>query len=336
MKGRILRSLFMTVLINLFPAVGAFAYNLEILPAQGAFFSVKALSEDGTAAYSLWDEDSESSGWILNINGDFINPGESGWTRSYSESDGIHKIEFSNRLYSFESEMTCSSDAQHILLTCRFTNNSAEKLQFSPRLLLDTSLGETTGLPFRLSDGTFISGETILEGTGIPDWLESMKSSDVPALYVITKGRIQDTPRALISANWLRLKQSSGDFSIEEGRNFDNLPYSENDSALMFLFGEKALNSGEDTGISLVLGVNPDEPVLEDFQQITRASVDKEVENIRLREYTLKQRLREISTVLDLLDNLLDNDESINTESISDIEEKAAELEKLRAEYENL
>jgi hypothetical protein len=82
--------------------------------------------------------------------------------------------------------------------------------------------------------------------------------------------------------------------------------------------------------------VNSDEPVLEDFQQITRGSVDKEIENLRLREYTLKQRLSEISTVLDLLDNLLDNNESINTESISDIEEKAAELEKLRAEYENL
>jgi len=64
--------------------------------------------------------------------------------------------------------------------------------------------------------------------------------------------------------------------------------------------------------------------------------VDPGNERCRLREYTLKQRLLEVETALDMINNLLENESLLNEEAVLNIEVSTANQEKLRAEYENL
>ena len=330
-------SLIMFMLVLFSTAGNVFSYTIEVDDDnKGAFFTVSAVSADNDQRYSLWDDDSNSSSWILDINGVFVAPMENGWIRDYHKSGEVYKLQYSNRSYSFENEAVVSSSGSYLLFTAIFTNNSSEQLKFAPRLLLDTSLGEETGLPFVLPDGSFITTERYYEGSKIPEWIGSIRSSGVPALYIFMEKGIGDRPQSVIMSNWLRLKQSTEDFIVEEGRRFDNLPFSEADSALMLKFSGKKLQPGETMTVRIILGLNPNQPGPEAFISPVSDSVDFEKEQFRLREYTLKERLTEVDTALDKINNLLEDESLISDEAVLDIELSTANQEKLRAEYENL
>ncbi len=330
-------SLIMYLLVLFFVAENLFSYSIKVDDEKkGSFFTLSAVSADNNQLHALWDDDRNSSGWILDIDGELITPSENGWIRDYHKSGDIHKLQYSNRYYSFENEAVVSTSGSHLLLTAVFTNNGNEPVRFTPMLLLDTSLGEATGLPFKLPDGSFISSEMYYEGFKIPEWIGSIRSSDVPALYLFMGRGIGDRPQSVIMANWQRLKQSTDEFKFEEGRNFDNLPFSEADSALRLNFSEKKVEAGGRVAVKLVLGLNPVQPGPQAFIPPVSESADIGKEQFKLRVYTLKQRLIEVDTALDEINNLLENDSLISEEAVLNVELSTANQEKLRAEYENL
>ncbi len=333
-------SLLLFILVLFSTAGNVFSYNIEVNDDnKGAFYTVSAVSAvstDKEQHFPLWDGDSNSSSWILDINGVFVAPLENGWIREYRNSREVYKLQYSNRYYSFENEAVVSTSGNYVLFSAIFTNNSSERVQFAPMLLLDTSLGEETGLPFVIPDGSFITTERYYEGSKIPEWIGSIRSSDVPALYIFLDKGLGNRPQSVIMSNWLRLKQSTEDFIHQEGRSFDNLPFSEADSALMLRFNGKKMQPGEAMTVKLILGLNPNQPGPEAFISSVSDTVDSENEQFRLREYTLKQRLTEVDTALDKINNLLENESLISDEAILDIKLSTANQEKLRAEYENL
>jgi hypothetical protein len=315
---------------------GVEGYSLAVEEKDNeSFFSISAISVEGSK-YPLWDRDPLSSGWILNINGSSISPSDNGWKRDYRISGGAHSLQYSNRTFSFEQSASVSTAGDHVLITVRFTNNSTESVKIAPTLLLDTSLGEITGLPFHLPDGTFISKEHVYEGSEIPDWLKTEKSSDTPALTVIIDGRAATRPESLTLANWLRLKQEGSSFVPVDERDFSYLPFSERDSAILLRYAEKNVGSGDSLEIELVFGLDANPPDSGAYLKTDSLSVRTDVENTRLREYTLRQRLEDVRSVLDALDNLIDNSGVVTREAILDIDGRAANQERLRAEYENL
>jgi hypothetical protein len=315
---------------------GVDGYSLALEEKDSeSFFSINAISVEGLK-YPLWDQDPLSSGWILNINGSSISTSDNGWKRDYRISEGSHSLQYSNRTFSFEQSASVSVAGNHVLINVRFINNSTESVNFAPTLLLDTSLGEITGLPFQLPDGTFISKEQYYEGSEIPDWLITEKSSDTPALTIMMDGRAATRPESLTLANWLRLKQEGSSFIPVDERNLSYLPFSEMDSAILLSYAEKSVGSGDSLEIELVLGLDAHPPDSGAYLKSDTLSVRIDVENARLREYTLRQRLEDVRSVLDALDNLLDNSEVVTREAIMEIDGRTANQERLRAEYENL
>ncbi|MDT8299808.1 MAG: hypothetical protein RQ801_15975, partial [Spirochaetaceae bacterium] len=83
-------------------------------------------------------------------------------------------------------------------------------------------------------------------------------------------------------------------------------------------------------------GMDENPPDAESFLETVVASGDSVNENIRLRSYTIRQRLREISRLLDSVDAILVDEESFTGMSVADLENQVKEQERLRAEYENL
>ena len=317
-------------------AEGAYGFNLSIDGSNdGSFITVNAIYGDDLQ-FALWDRDVLSSGWILDIDGTFIAPADNGWIREYRETDGNHRLIYSNRAYSFENNAVVSSGGSHILITVRFTNNSTESVRFAPMLLLDTSLGEVTGLPFHMADGTYVSNEQFFEGPKVPEWVKSSRNSDTPSLTIIMDGKSAARPQSLTLANWFRLKQDGALFVPEIGRDFSCLPFSEADSAVFIRYREKKIASGESIEIDLVIGLNENAPGTDAYEKLIPVSVDPGVENIRLREYTLRQRIGEIRSLLDAIDILIDNNGVITGEAVTELEGRTAIQEKLRTEYENL
>jgi len=338
MTDRHIRNVFFSLILLFFlTGVDLFSFNITVDDSGGgSFLSVTVDDDHSGKKYALWDGDANSSSWILNINGNIITPSENGWKREYRNTESGYRLTYTERLYSFEMNITISENGRFILVTATFVNNSSEKVDYSPLLLLDTSLGESTGLPFKLPDGSFITGEQIFEASDMPAWIGSIQSNEVPSLYIFPVTDMGERPSSLTVANWLRLKQSGRDYDFKEGRSFDNLPFSEADSALMLRYREKSLTPGENRVVKLVMGLSADIPDSGSFVKGGDASPDLESERFRLREYTLIQRLRAVQSVLDELDYLLDNTGDISDEAVSDLEVSTADQEKLRGEYENL
>jgi len=339
MKGEYSDKIFLSVLVLLFSSLSMNLYSFSITVDDsrgGSFLTVAAVDELTGDRYALWDEDADSSGWVLNINGNPVTPSENRWNRDYRDTESGYRLTYSDRLYTFETKINIYRDAGFFLMTATFTNNSDEKVEFEPSLLLDTSLGESTGLPFKLPDGSFITGEKRFEDSDIPAWIGSIRSQEVPALYIFPTVNTGDRPLALIAANWLRLKESGPDYEYEEGRSFDNPPFSEDDSAVLIRYRGKMLGPGESRVVAITMGLGAELPESESFESLESAAPILESERFRLREYTLIQRLRGVQAVLDELDYLLNNTEGISNDAVSDLEDRTSDQEMLRGEYENL
>lgn len=287
-------------------------------------------------AVSLLDTDLQSSTWYLRIDGIATDPVEEGWnfTRRNTESSVTYSL--SNRLFDFSREIVVSGDGSHCRINATFTNNSSETISVEPLLLLDTWLGEDNGLPFLLSDGSYPRAETFFPDSDIPSWIKTVRNSSSPDLTIIFEGNLPTRPETVSLANWLRIRESIDSFEATEGRNFDYLPFSENDSAVLIKYKEKNVSAGDSMIFTVVLGLNEGTPEPREFETIVRTAVDADFENRRLREYTLRQRLREISAILDEIDDILDTNSDPGTDKIVEMESRTAGQEKLKTEYENL
>jgi len=335
MHAKLIGAAWVLAAASLFAAEPESGYRLVLRSDGGALPRVVALDEFDEDR-PLWDSDPLSSGWILRIGDTTISPADGDWVRTEGGSDREIVVRYANRTYDFEQRATLSSDGSHVRLTAVFRNNSTESVEVEPALLLDSSLGERTGLPFRLPDGTYIRNETELSDGDRPPWIKTIRDTDSPSLTMILEGEVSDPPESVVVANWLRLKQDALAIEVEEGRNFDYLPFSENDSAVLIRYEGDTLASGAQMERTIVLGLDEFEPAEDTYAAPLRAPVDPSVENSRLREYTVRQRLRELGSLLSDIDRLLEDESLMTGESVVEVEGRLAELSQRRAEYENL
>ena len=332
------RKIFLTAAILMFALLQSVqSQQLSVVIGEEDSLLKLYAESDGVAAYPLWDQDPLSSGWSLIVDGTSITPADSEWVRESSRyTDDVYRLAYSNRSLSLTQDLVISSGASHALYTVTMKNNGAKSIEVIPALLLDTSLGETTGLPFLSSDGSYIRSERVFQDSGIPEWIRTVRNNTTPSLTVMLRGDTATRPENVYVANWLRLKQAGASYSPVAGRSFDFLPFSEGDSALMLTYDSRLLEPGSSYEIKLLMGMDENPPDAESFLETIVASGDSVNENIRLRSYTIRQRLREISRLLDSVDAILVDEESLTGMSVANLENQVKEQERLRAEYENL
>lgn len=126
------------------------------------------------------------------------------------------------------------------------TNRGEEPSRVGGRLLLDTYLGEPSNTHFVTPGSDQINRESRLEPGPVNAYVASVASPDAPwGLQVMLGGDAVTEPEAAVLANWKRLSDSSWDYDVNETRNFNRLPYSINDSALLVLYPVEQLRSGD-------------------------------------------------------------------------------------------
>ncbi len=127
------------------------------------------------------------------------------------------------------------------------------------RLLLDTHLGEEDSAHFTLGPGAkVVTRETeYISSNMIQHWVSgSSRNEDAPALVSVTVGEGITTPDRIIFANWQRLNDSSWAFQTSGTRNFSNLPYSINDSAVAQYYNPRTVEAGDELSVVAVMGYN--------------------------------------------------------------------------------
>ena len=249
---------FAAVLAALAAAAGARAGDspgvLELEDSSGASFLKTAAVNDDEFT-SLWDGDALSSGWLLNFSGKAHLPAEDGWERQEQRTERGGTLGYSIPDFTLNQELIQSAGGRHALLKVQFINNGRRRIRLRPELLLDTNLGEYKGVHFLLPDGSAVTSETIREGESVPEWIKSEYASGGPSLVLSFDGITADRPQRVVMANWMRLRESRRNVTVREGRSFDYLPFSENDSALLIQYDERALRPGQSMKLNLVFGL---------------------------------------------------------------------------------
>ncbi|MBN1799019.1 MAG: hypothetical protein JW822_10600 [Spirochaetales bacterium] len=131
------------------------------------------------------------------------------------------------------------------------------------RYLFDTYLGEKAGPHFVTDTGVEISKETTLDTrSSLSYWISPLqmdKGSEQIGMRVITRGSGVTPADKIVFGNWKRLNESLWFYRTDDMRDFNDLPYSVNDSAVCHYYNPVVLKSGESRKIVLVIG-NRSEP----------------------------------------------------------------------------
>lgn len=282
----------------------------------------------------LLEEDSATSTWLLGIDGKTVVPEEDkDWETTVDVFEDRTVLSRKSRDFSFVQEARITLDGRHLLLRVSITNESGNIREVGADLLLDTVLGESGGVHFRLPGSVYITKETLLEGDDIPEWILSEKDSNSPALFVFLGGSGISKPDSVRMANWLRLREGGWKFEPVPGRNFDNLPYSSGDSAISLRYFPRPLDPGASRVITTVVGLDATSPEIRTESVVTADTLG---EARRLRGYTLRERLAEVDRLLADIEKLLAAPGVASEEALAEMENRAGTLERRRGEYEDL
>ena len=145
------------------------------------------------------------------------------------------------------------------------------------RYLFDTRLGEDTGQHFWSPGVAKIDREhTLVPGDSEAFWV-SAPAKGGEGLQVMVSGSGVTRPERVVFANWKRLNENSWAYESASSRNFNQLPYSINDSAAAQYYGPRDLPAGQSMAVTLVIG-------LFNAQGFTAELADRATEVARLLE----------------------------------------------------
>ncbi len=185
-----------------------------------------------------------------------------------------------------------SAVSDGLKLTFSVVNLSETPTKLGVRWVIDTNLGEKKE-HFRLSTGESINSETKLEGS-LPEWWSSRSFSDEQMGVLVMAGKGATIPVRVVFANWKRIDDTVWDFVYKQGRDFNQLPYSFNDSAVVHYYETQELASGGTREISALLGLisaktllgarvgsaNPLDDLLKKNQNPALGAIDQDLANL--------------------------------------------------------
>lgn len=328
-------TLFMLIcgIVRLFPQQVPHSI-LSYVPSPDTAIPKAAFSISDDEQALLWSKNPLSSHWYFSINNIIHVPSEDGWLREEFKDEYSHRITYTMRAYFIEQVLLFDEQRQMGTVLMRFSNNSGRSINLQPSLLLDTNLGEEGNVHFTLSNGERISGETILAGSDIPEWIESA-GQDL-SLKIFSRVENVVNPIRILMANWLRLQEEGPAISSVSSRSFDKAPLSKNDSAILFTYKEIPIASKENYEINFVFsaetfGKPDEEPV---FPTYPETAQDKSTDSLLLKIILL--RLDYLRKDIDWLNTLIRNEESIDDMSIAEAREALSMHKRLLEEYEDL
>jgi hypothetical protein len=235
-----------------------------ILYENTGIFSIYYLEDKEKGKYVpfLVDKDPRTSFLSISIWNKIYKMGEGGdfIGRIELTADGARFIWVSRKLQVIQDFIIQGTQVKIVLV---LFNISQSDQSVGARYLFDTHLGEKGGPHFITDTGIEISRETTISSRGsLAYWvspLQKKSGSERIGMRVITRGSGVTPVDKVVFANWKRLDGSLWNYRTDDMRDFNDLPYSVNDSAVCHYYNPLVLKSGESRKIMTIIG-NQSEP----------------------------------------------------------------------------
>jgi hypothetical protein len=232
------------------------------LDEDSSRFLIDVKSPDSTGEWIplIFAEDPRTSGLDIREGNRVFRIGDGGEFRQVAEvtDEGIFFIWTSPTLRIAERFRFIRSVGGRVVdgvqLDISITNLDEQSTAVSARVLLDTYLGERENAHFSTPRRQQITREADILPSASESYIRSTPAGSREGLQVMLSGPGITTPNQVAVANWKRLSDSNWEYAVNEDRNFNRLPYSINDSALLLSYGEMILEQNDRYEISLQLG----------------------------------------------------------------------------------
>lgn len=150
-----------------------------------------------------------------------------------------------------------SSLTNGVRIDLSLKNLSEQEISVGVRYLFDTYLGESSFVHFKTDTLSQLTHELTLTAADKPLYWESPLAGDSEdfGFEVMASGQGITTPDKIVFANWKRLSDASWSYDTSAVRNFSQLPYSVNDSAVSQYYDPRPIPHAGEATITLAMGL---------------------------------------------------------------------------------
>jgi hypothetical protein len=211
----------------------------------------------------IFDQDPRTSFMTLSADGRQYKLGDSSEFRvSTARTDTGIRIEFRSSSFVVRQNLDFarsdgSALADGLRVTFALENISEREASLGIRYLLDTYLGEKSGIHFVTDKRPRVSEETAILSTDADSWVATLSGppgSGKTAFMIQFSGPGIDRPDRVLLSNWKRLSDASWGFDANPQRNFTLVPYSINDSAAALFWEPVSVARGGTRKLSFAMG----------------------------------------------------------------------------------
>jgi hypothetical protein len=206
----------------------------------------------------IFDEDNRTTYLTLSFEGRQYKLGDSSdFRQTITRNEKGAVIEFKSAFAKVTETLEFARSAgaaiaDGVRLRVTMENVSQKDASVGLRFLVDTYLGEKSGVHFATPSKNKIAFETVMEGSAIEAWAES--PGEQSSFMIQLKGEGIDGPDRVHFANWKRLNDAPWLLDASAARNFTQLPYSVNDSAMALYWQPRAVPKGGSMTAGVAMG----------------------------------------------------------------------------------
>jgi hypothetical protein len=321
------------VRLTLVEGVGRFSLSGQTVGASGVYVPLFAAQDPRTTFLSIVVDNK-----ILRMgeNSEFRERVEkiSGGARFVWKSNFLQVTETFSFVPSVDSGVSTG-----VRISLSMKNISERDISVGARYLFNTYLGEPSLVHFRTPTLTQMPHELALSPADRTSWWLSPLAGDPNdfGLQVMLMGEGITVPDRVVFANWKRLSEASWGYEVASSRDFSDLPYSVNDSAVAHYYEPRPIPPKGEATITLVLGLYSKSgyrlatvvPVASSPQSNFKAGVQQSIaaaENAGNDAQTVRADLSAVDTILNEIDARIDSSGATPEDELSLIESALKEL----------
>ena len=314
------------------------------------FYQNKLVSDEYTSL--LLKQDPRTSGIVLLVNNKTQRLGDTFlFEQSVSENRSGGEFNWKSKTLDITESFSFvtsagNSIADGIKIDVTIKNISEETLSVGMKYLFDTYLGENNKdkIHFYTSNNAEIKTETELQGI-MPDfWISAESYNADTGLLMMLDNSVVTAPDKVIFSNWKRLDESGWTLNIKDGRNFNLLPYSINDSAVSHYYEPIRIPQGGTRVITLVMGniskngfssvkKDDDASTLEDlYNRVATENAEGNIESI---DNAIKNELTLTEDLITHIDRLIESGKTLTDSELQTLKIMIDTLEKTKNKFED-
>jgi hypothetical protein len=221
-------------------------------------------------------------------------------------------------------------------------NISESAISAEVRYIIDTYLGEDSGVHFRTDSIDRVSGETSFTKYTLPAYILSPAASDrFNGLQIMTDTSGITLPDKLVLANWKRLNDSTWGYNTRSTRNFNYSPYSFNDSGVAMYYNLGSIRKSGKKEIVIAMGGYTETGFsVKDFE--TKSEIadvyDKSLDSVSSQtddvDLSVQTDLLTINELLARINKQLKSEIETSQDELEIMSKVIEELEKRKARYD--